>query len=363
MKSSMPSFKILSMVIASFVYVPLLAQEKPQPVGKWKIHDMSRPKPEVVQPAEQLLPLPAPKGAVVLFDGTDFSHWSGANHEPPKWKIEKDFMEIVPGTGGIQSRESFGDVFLHAEWASPDEPDRRGQDRGNSGIFFMGLYELQVLDSYQADTYADGQAGALYGQAPPRFNACRPRGEWNSYDIAFRRPRFSSMGKLLSPARITVVHNGILIQDNEEYWGPTSWLKYLPYKAHADALPIALQEHNGKVRFRNIWAIPLPELSKPDLSYRNTKIAYKNQGLDHFTGTYNRPNANAPIIVTQKNGSLWADFFYRPGPLELVQRSANVFALKETDAQVTFTKDGKGNIIGLIFHIGGEDMSAEKAKN
>jgi hypothetical protein len=352
---------LLSLVILLGMNRGLVAQidTLPRPSG-WKIHDMSRPKPMVVEPMKQPLPTPAPKNALLLFGGKDFSHWIGADQQAPRWKLEKDYMEIVPGTGGLQSKESFGDVFLHVEWASPDEPDRRGQDRGNSGIFFMGMYELQVLDSYQADTYADGQAGALYGQAPPRYNTCKPRGEWNAYDIAFRRPRFSAEGRLLSPARITVIHNGILIQDNEEYKGPTSWLKYLPYQAHPDSLPITLQEHNGKVKFRNIWAMPLPELVKVAESPAYSIISLSDQELTKLTGEYARPNTNAPIKVTKNQDHLFADFFYRPGPLELIPRNNHEFNLKDTDASVTFTMDDKGVVTELIFHIGGEDMPAKK---
>lgn len=330
---------------------------------QWKIHDMSRPKPPVLQPLDQLLPAPVPQNAISLFDGSGFSNWVGSDNGNPKWKIEKDYMEIVPGTGAIQTKESFGDVFLHVEWASPDEPDRKGQDRGNSGIFFMGMYELQVLDSYQADTYADGQAGALYGQAPPRFNVCKPRGQWNAYDISFRRPRFSSDGKLLTKARITVIHNGILIQDNEEYWGPTSWLKFLPYKVHGDKLPISLQEHNGRVRFRNIWAVSLPELPGPDKSHGSKTIRLNQKEIVKFTGIYNRPGTHAPITITMKNGKLFGDFFYRPGPLELLPLNDHQFVLKETDGIVTFEMDNKGKVTGLVFHIGDDDMPAKKDKN
>lgn len=330
---------------------------------QWKIHDMNRTKPTVIEPVNQLLPAPAPKGSVILFNGTDLSQWKSKEGNDPKWKLEKDYMEIVPGTGEIQSKESFGDVFLHIEWASPDDSTRRGQDRGNSGIFFMNQYEMQVLDSYQADTYADGQAGAIYGQAPPRFNACKPRGEWNAYDISFRRPRFTEGGNLQSPARITVIHNGIVVQDNEEYKGPTSWLKYLPYKTHADKMPITLQEHNCKVRFRNIWALPLPELKMPIGDNNDKSITIADIDLDKFTGSYDRPNSKAPIVVTKKNGSLYADFFWRPGELELVPISSKEFALKETAGSITFKVDEKGNITDLIFHLGGENMPAVKSKN
>ena len=141
-------------------------------------------------------------------------------------------MEIVPGKGAIRTKEKFGDVQLHVEWASPNPPNGTGQDRGNTGLFLMGRYELQILDSYKADTYADGQAGAIYGQYPPLFNASRPPGEWQSYDVAFRRPRFDDSGKLLEPARVTLIHNGVVVQDNEEILGQTTWLKWTPYEAH-----------------------------------------------------------------------------------------------------------------------------------
>ena len=157
-------------LIISISYVLLIAcNQKAEPVKLdtknttespaivWKIHDMTRPKPQVITPVALQLPVPAPQGAVVLFDGTDLSKWRGKDNTDPKWKVENKYMEIVPGTGALECKESFGDVFLHVEWASPDEPDRKGQDRGNSGIFFMNQYEMQVLDSYQADTYADGQ--------------------------------------------------------------------------------------------------------------------------------------------------------------------------------------------------------------
>lgn len=329
----------------------------------WKIHDMNRPKPQVIEPVNQSLPSLAPKGAIILFKAGDISQWKGNDSSNPKWKLENDYMEIVPGTGAITSKQSFGDVFLHVEWASPDDSSKRGQDRGNSGIFFMEQYEMQVLDSYQADTYADGQAGALYGQAPPRFNACKPRGQWNVYDISFRRPRFSEDGTLKSPARITVIHNGILIQDNEEYKGPTSWLKYLPYKAHADKLPLSLQEHNGKVRYRNMWALPLPELTMPVGDNGDKPINIGEEELDKFTGSYERPNEKAPIVITKKNGRLYADFFWRPGELELVPISPKEFALKETAGSVTFNVDDKGTATDIIFHLGGENMPAVKAKN
>ena len=146
---------------------------------------------------------PLPRDAVILFDGTNLDAWQTPEGGPARWKVTDGFMEVAPGTGPIETKAKFGDVQLHVEWASPNPPVGKGQDRGNSGIFLMGVYELQVVDSYHADTYADGQAGRLYGQYPPLANASRPPGEWQTYDIAFRRPRFDSGGKLLEPARFT----------------------------------------------------------------------------------------------------------------------------------------------------------------
>ncbi len=338
------------------------AQPDGKPVFRWKVHDMSRPKPVVVTPADLPLPVPPPANAVVLFKGGDLSQWKGSGGAEAKWKMADDYVEVTPGTGGIETKENFGDVFLHVEWASPDEPNRTGQDRGNSGIFFMGRYELQVLDSYQADTYADGQAGALYGQTPPRFNACKPRGQWNSYDISFRRPRFSKDGKLQSPARITVIHNGILIQDNEVYWGPTSWLKFYPYVAHADKLPLGLQEHNCRVRYRNIWAIPLPEIMDAPADYNQAKpVAISSSALDKFIGTYDRSNTHAPIVVIKKDNKLFADFYYRKGFLELVPTGETGFAMKDTDGTLNFeTKDGK--VTGAVFSLGDDKIKTVKSK-
>ena len=230
---------------------------------RWFQHDIRRPKAPVVAPVDSLAPSPAPKDAVILFDGSNLDAWRSPDGGPARWKVTGGAMEVAPGTGAIETKAKFGDVQLHVEWASPNPPVGTGQDRGNSGIFLMGEYELQVLDSYHADTYADGQAGAIYGQYPPLANASRPPGEWQTYDIAFRRPRFDNSGKLLEPARLTLIHNGILIQNNEELLGRTSWLESLPYEAHADRGPIQLQDHGHRVRFRNMWIRDLPERALP----------------------------------------------------------------------------------------------------
>jgi hypothetical protein len=232
---------------------------KTQVSGKWKIHDPERPLPPVADPGPAGPPVPPPSDATVLFDGTDLSQWVDAKGNPPRWKVENGFMEVAKKTGAIQTRSTFGSCQLHVEWASPSEVAGESQGRGNSGVFLMNLYEVQVLDCYQNKTYADGMAAAVYGQYPPLVNACRPPGEWQTYDIVFRQPRFAQDGSLLQPAFMTVFHNGILVQDHVELTGPTAWKARPPYKAHADRLPISLQDHSNPVRYRNIWIRELPD--------------------------------------------------------------------------------------------------------
>jgi hypothetical protein len=236
-----------------------LASAAAQTPTIWPQHSMERPKPPVEVAPKQQLPVAPPRGAIVLFDGHDLSWWQKqeGSDAPAGWRVANGAMEVVPGSGGIMTRAAFGDVRLHIEWATPVPAEGKGQDRGNSGVFLMGTYEVQVLDSYQSDTYADGQAAAIYGQFPPRVNVSRPPGAWQSYDIEFHRPRFDSAGAVLQPARMTVRHNGVLVHDNAALLGPTSNGRRDPYVKHADALPIALQDHGHKVRFRNVWVVPL----------------------------------------------------------------------------------------------------------
>jgi hypothetical protein len=220
---------------------------------RWPIHSRDRPQPPVVTPAPTDQPAAPPTDAIVLFGGTDLSQWEGDSGQAAPWKVENGYFEIAAGSGGIRTRHGFGDCQLHVEWRAPSPPVGEGQDRGNSGVFLMGRYEVQVLDSYDNRTYPDGQAAALYGQYPPLVNATRPPGQWQSYDIVFRRPRFDPQGKLLHPARVTVFHNGVLVQDNVMLSGATAHQRRPPYVAHPDKLPIHLQDHGSPVRYRNIW--------------------------------------------------------------------------------------------------------------
>jgi hypothetical protein len=197
-----------------------------------------------------------PSDAIVLFDGKDLSQWTqqarGGAQQEPKWKVENGYLEIVPRTGKLVTKEKFGDCQLHVEWMVPKESTGNGQGIGNSGVELMTRYEIQVLESNSHLTYADGGAGAIYGVWPPLVNPARPMGEWNVYDIVFEAPRFEGE-RLVKPAYVTVVFNGVLVQDHKDFLGTTIWRQVGTYTAHPPEMPLSLQDHSQPVRFRNIW--------------------------------------------------------------------------------------------------------------
>jgi hypothetical protein len=225
------------------------------PNQKWKVHDMNRPRPVKITPAPYVA-TPAPADAIVLFDGKDLSKWEqqvrGGGIQEPKWKVENGYLEIVPRTGRIRTKDKFGDCQLHIEWMVPKEAVGEGQSRGNSGVELMSRYEIQVLESHTNLTYADGGAGAMYGMWPPLVNPSRPQGEWNVYDIFFEAPKFQD-GKLVKPAYFTVMYNGVLVQNHKEQLGTTIWRRNATYTAHAAEEPLSIQDHSQPVRFKNIW--------------------------------------------------------------------------------------------------------------
>ena len=194
----------------------------------------------------------APSDAVVLFDGSDLSAWQGRDGDAA-WTVESGAFTVAPGTGDIRTRRDFGSVQLHIEWRSPTDIVGESQGRGNSGVFLMGRYEVQVLDSYDNATYSNGQAGSIYKQSIPAVNATRAPGEWQSYDIVFMAPRFGAAGNVERPATITVFHNGVLIQNHFELEGPTVFIGEPAYEAHPAKLPLSLQDHRNLVSYRNIW--------------------------------------------------------------------------------------------------------------
>jgi hypothetical protein len=229
-----------------FLTIPFMNSQCQEPE---ETEDWSR-KPVVVTPGQGTLP---PSDAIILFaEAADIGNWEGEKGGPVNWTIGEE-LTVVPDGGGIRTRKAFGDVQLHVEWRTPAIVVGEGQGRGNSGIFLMGKYELQVLDSYENETYYNGQAGSIYKQHIPLVNACLPPGTWQSYDIIFTAPRFNQDGTLASPARFTVLQNGVLIQNNVALQGPTEYIGKPNYEAHPEKLPLILQEHGNPVSFRNIW--------------------------------------------------------------------------------------------------------------
>jgi len=225
------------------------------PDSPWRVHDGTRPQPPVVTPPPAS-PAPPPADAVVLFDGTGLAGWTKLSGEPAEWLVENGEMVVVARAGHIMTTEVFGDVQLHLEWATPAEVSGDGQGRGNSGVFLMGRYEIQVLDSFENPTYPDGQAGAIYGQTPPMVNASRGPGQWQSYDIVFTAPRFEG-DTLVQPAVVTVFHNGVLVHNAQPFIGRTAHRAVATYAPGPDKAPLALQDHGNPMRFRNIWVRPL----------------------------------------------------------------------------------------------------------
>jgi hypothetical protein len=241
------AFVIFALALA-IAPVAVSAQAAPE----WDVHSMTRPKPRVETPPP-FASTARPADAIVLFDGRNLNEWRSGENQPAKWRIVDGAAEVVRGTGSISTVRSFGDMQLHIEWRAANPPTADGQNRSNSGVFLMGRYEVQILDSYNNETYADGQAAAIYGQTPPRVNVSRPPGEWQSYDIVFKRPRFAADGSVLEPARITMHHNGVLVHDNVAFTGSVAHMARAVYTAHESKLPLSLQDHGDPVQFRNIW--------------------------------------------------------------------------------------------------------------
>jgi hypothetical protein len=246
---------------------PLGYQDTPIiPGTKWHVHDGERPQPKVITPGEfstQEKVGTAPSDAVVLFDGKDLSQWRHGKDKDATWKVENGYMEVLPKSGDIFTKQEFGpDVQLHIEFATPP-PVGDGQGRGNSGVFLFGRYEIQVLDCFNNPTYPDGQATAIYGQTPPLVNASRKPGEWQVYDIIFDGPRFNADGTVAKPAVATILHNGVVTQNHTIVTGETPHRNVGKYNKHGEKGPIKLQDHNNPMRFRNIWIRELKPIDQP----------------------------------------------------------------------------------------------------
>ena len=253
---------------------PLGYENTPMLPGQpWKVHDIKRPHPKMVTPgteSTQERPGRPPSDAVVLFDGKDLSQWQerGSKEKPnylgaPTWKVENGSFYAMSSSGSIFSKGKFGDAQFHVEWAAPQEIDGSGQWRGNSGVLLMNRYEIQVLDSWNNPTYADGQAGAIYGQYPPMVNASRKPGEWQAFDIVFEAPKFEGQ-KVVKQAHVTVFHNGVLVHHRQPIVGRMAHQVVGTYEPHAPEEPLGLQNHDTKTRFRNIWVRRLSGYDQPE---------------------------------------------------------------------------------------------------
>ena len=320
-----------------------------QPDPNWLDHDRTRPQPPAVTPAlasSQDHVGKAPSDATVLFDGKDLSQWVSMDGSPTKWVTGDGYMECVKGSGYIRTIQNFGDCQLHVEWATPTPAHGEGQGRGNSGVFFgLERYEVQVLDSYQAKTYADGSAGAVYGQYPPLVNASLPPGQWQTYDILYTAPRFNAGRELVSPARLTVFHNGVLVQNNVQLTGPTSWLERAPYKYHPEKQPISLQDHGNPVRFRNIW---IRELGNPG----KKEITVPGPVLDKYVGRY------GTVEVRHEGGELIASM--AGARFVMFAESPTKFFAKTTDFQIEFAGLNEGEPDHIIWSVGEGGTEAKR---
>jgi hypothetical protein len=249
MQISTTKLFMAALVAGTLTYSQAWAQQVPTPPKMTpQMTEFWDPEVKVITPGTATA---APSDAIILFDGKDLSKWKGRDGDA-KWEVKDGAMTVVKGTGTISTRQEFEDFQLHIEWRAPAQVVGQSQGRGNSGIFLQGKYELQVLDSYNNRTYANGQAASIYKQSPPLANAMRKPGEWNTYDVIYTAPRFKENGTLLAPARVTVLHNDVVVQHNTRIQGPTEYIGLPSYKAHGKG-PIVLQDHGNPVSFRNIW--------------------------------------------------------------------------------------------------------------
>ncbi len=340
----------MSFIIVLFACFQMAFAGGPDQNDEWRIHSWERPRPPVVESATastQEEPGRPPSDAIVLFDGGNLSKWVSQDGSEPKWNLEKNYVETVQGAGYIRTIQGFGDCQLHLEFMTPSPPQGQSQGRGNSGVFLMGIYEVQVLDSYKNKTYADGQCSSIYGQYPPQVNSSRPPGEWQTYDIIFKAPQFNDEKELVKPAYITVFQNGVLTQNHVKILGPTSWCSRTPYNWSPEKLPLALQDHGNPVRFRNIWVRELPATGEPD-GYRK-ELYWGDVVLDKYSGTYESDNGSKVVMI--KKGRLLYPSFPGSGEHPIFAESKTRFYQKFVNAEYEFVVDDDGNPTGLKVNV------------
>ena len=310
-----------------------------QPTG-WKAHDKNRPQAEVVDPGNAEAGS-HPSDAIVLFSGKDLSQWEGPNGSEPGWKVNDGVMACFKGAKFLYTKEKFSDIQLHLEWASPAGAKGKGQGRGNSGVFLPGGVEIQVLDSYQNDTYADGHAASVYGQFPPLVNVCRGPGEWQSYDIIYQMPRFNEQGEFTKSAVVTVLQNGVLVHHATEVLGPTEWVHHTEFDPKVTEGTISLQDHGNPVRFRNIWVRKL-ETERAPGEYPERR-AFTEQELKTLPGKYKRN-----VAITAVDDKLW--FHFRGGQaIEMAAYADGTLGAVESAGSFDFDFNEDGSVKKMDF--------------
>lgn len=322
-------------VFAQFLIVGAL---QAQLATGWKAHDKTRPQPKVVDPGEAMPSAAVPSDAIVLFDGKDLSNWTGPNGKKPKWVVKDGVMECVKRSGYVYSKEKFSDCQLHVEWASPANVKGNGQGRGNSGVFLPGGYEVQVLDSFENETYSDGGAASIYGQFPPMVNASRGPGQWQTYDIILRMAKFDKDKKLVSPAMITVLHNGVVVQHGTKPLGPTSWVLHKDENANNTEGAIGLQDHGNPVRYRNIWIRKLDAAATKG-TYPESR-SFTADETKKFVGKY-KGGQEVSVI----DGKMHLKTVGQQ--MEMAAYKDGTFGLLKTAGTISFTTDDDGNVTAL----------------
>jgi hypothetical protein len=360
---------LVSMAVIAFCAAGAFSQ-----VDRWLPNDVNRPIPTVVTPGAE--PGAAPSDAIILFNGKDMSAWQAGDGSDSKWKLVDGAMEVVPRTGNIHTKQAFGDCQLHVEWKEPSPAVGTDQNRGNSGIMLMSSFEIQVLDMDGNKTYADGGAGGIYGQYPPLVTASRKSGEWQTYDIMFRRPRFDSDRHLLTPARLTVLLNGVLVQDATTPTGPTAFHDRPPYLAGPDKYPLTLQEHNGAVQYRNIWIRELPDPVTTLHYSADVPMHIEAKDLAAYAGTYDLDGNSKMIVEVSGDGLMTrrqsaagrggqgrggqppagasaSTSVAMPTPLLVpINEDSFVAEWSGNSSRVTFTRDSKHQINGMVMQSG-----------
>jgi hypothetical protein len=310
----------------------------------WKAHDRDRPLPPSVSPSDQDISPLAPGDADILFDGAHHDLWRDSQGGSSKWQVKDGTLIATPKSGSIYTKKKYGDCQLHIEWKIPASTKRSDQAKGNSGVFLMNTYEVQILASFDNRTYADGMAGAIYGQYPPLVNASKPVGTWQSYDIIFRRPRFDEKGALLSPAKMTVLHNGILVQENSHVLGPTTWIKHSPYTNGPEKESLSLQDHGNPIQFRNIWIRELSESRPlPSNPYPKAKLELTDAQMTPLVGDY------GDFRITKSGKHLYCKFFQVQ--MELVPLSNSEFLMKSCAGKLKFDFDPQGRVKQAKLHL------------